>query len=74
LTTLAFAGGGLKMGQVVGQSDRMAAQPATERYTPKELMATVMHSLLDISEVRLRSGLGKVASVLTDGEPIPGLL
>jgi hypothetical protein len=74
LTTLALAGGGLKMGQVIGQSDRLAANPTTERYTPKHLMATVMHSLLDLGAVRLRSGLGRVATVLTDGEPIPGLL
>jgi hypothetical protein len=33
-----------------------------------------MHTLLDIGEVRIRSGLGKVAAALTDGEPIPGLL
>jgi len=74
LTTLAFAGGGLKMGQVIGRSDRLAAQPATDRYTPRHLLATVMHTLLDIGEVRVRSGLGKVAAALTDGEPIPGLL
>ena len=74
LTTLAFAGGRLKMGQVIGQSDRLAAQPSSERYTPKHLLATVMHTLLDIGEVRVRSGLGRVATVLADGEPIPGLI
>jgi uncharacterized protein (DUF1501 family) len=73
LTTLAFAGGGLKMGQVIGQSDRLAAQPTTERFTPKHLLATVMNTLLDLGEVRVRSGLGRVATALTEGEPIPGL-
>src|SRR5262249_56286946 len=73
LTTLAFAGGGLKMGQVIGQSDRLAAQPATERFTPKHLLATVMNTLLDVGEVRVRSGLGKVATALTAGGPVPGL-
>ena len=74
LTSLLLAGGGLKMGQVIGQSDRTASQPATERYTPKNLLATVMGTVLDISEVRLKPGLGRVANVLTEGEPIPGLL
>jgi hypothetical protein len=74
LTTLALAGGGLKMGQVIGQSDRLAAQPASERYTPRHLLATIVHTLLDVGEVRVRSDLGKVAGVLTEGEPIPGLL
>jgi hypothetical protein len=74
LTTLLLAGGGLKMGQVIGQSDRLAAQPTSERYTPKHLMATIMHTLLDLGAVRIRSGLGKVATVLTEGEPIPALM
>ena len=74
LTTLAFAGGGLKMGQVIGQSDRLAANPATERYTPKHLLATVMHTLLDVGQVRLLPGLGKAGTAITEGEPIPGLM
>lgn len=74
LTTLLFAGGGLRMGQVIGRSDRLAANPATERYTPKELLATVLHTLLDVTAVRLRPGLGRAGAVITDGDPIPGLL
>jgi hypothetical protein len=74
LTTLLLAGGGLKTGQVIGQSDKIASQPTTERYTPKHLMATVMHTLLDIPEVRLKPGLGRIGSILAEGEPIPGLL
>ena len=74
LTSLLLAGGGLKTGQVIGQSDRTASQPTTERYTPKHLLATVMNAVLDLSEVRLKPGLGRVANVLTEGEPIPGLL
>ncbi len=73
LTTLAFAGGGLKMGQVIGQSDRMASRPATERYTPKHLLATVMHTLLDIGEVRLQSNLGRLGNVLVESDPISEL-
>jgi hypothetical protein len=74
LTPLVFAGGGLKMGQVIGQSDRNAANPVGERYTPKHLMATVMHTLLDVGKVRLMPGLGKAASIIADGEPIPALV
>jgi hypothetical protein len=74
LTSLLLAGGGLKMGQVIGQSDRLAAHPISERYTPKELMATVLRTLLDVGEVRLRSDLGKAAAVVAEGEPIPALL
>jgi uncharacterized protein (DUF1501 family) len=73
LTTLAFAGGGLKMGQVIGQSDRTASNPSSERYTPKHLLATIMHTLLEIGEVRVRPELGRVAQAVSEGEPIPGL-
>jgi Protein of unknown function (DUF1501) len=74
LTTLLFAGGGLKMGQVIGRSDGLAAHPASERYTPRHLLATVLQTLLDVGEVRVRPGLGKAAGVIGGGEPIPGLL
>jgi uncharacterized protein (DUF1501 family) len=73
LTTLAFAGGGLKMGQVIGQSDRLAAHPSSERYTPRHLVATILHTLLDVGEVRVRTGLGRAAAAIADGEPIPAL-
>ena len=74
MTSLALAGGGLKMGQIIGQSDSKAAQPVSQRYTPKDLMATILHTLLDPGKVRLLPGLGRVGSIVSDGEPIPGLL
>jgi hypothetical protein len=75
LTTLAFAGGGLKMGQVIGASDRNAGSPATEKYTPQNLLATVMQSLFDVGELRLAPDLPRdVLQATTEGKPIPGLL
>jgi hypothetical protein len=73
LTTLALAGGGLKMGQVIGQSDRLASHPSSQRYTPAHLLATVMHTLLDIGDIRVRADLGRVANVVSEGSPIPQL-
>ena len=74
LTTLLMAGGGLRMGQVIGRSDRTASSPATERFGPSYLMSTVMHTLLDVGEVRVQRDLGRVANVISEGTPIPGLL
>jgi hypothetical protein len=37
------------------------------RYDPSRLLATVMHALLNIGEVRVRSDLGRVANVLSEG-------
>jgi Protein of unknown function (DUF1501) len=74
LTALAFAGGGLKMGQVIGQSDSKAGRPATEKYTPTNLLATVMNYLFDVGEVRLMPDLPRdVLQAVTTGKPIPGL-
>jgi hypothetical protein len=33
-----------------------------------------MNALLDLPEVRLKPGLGRLASALTEADPIPGLL
>ena len=74
LTTLVFAGGGLKMGQVIGQSDSTASQPATSRYDPGHLMSTVMHYLFDVGELRVRRDLPTdVVDIVSGGEPIAEL-
>lgn len=75
LTPLLIAGGGLRMGQVIGQSDRQAGTPATERYTPQNLLATVMSVLFDIAEVRLAQGLPRdVERAVTSSTPIRELV
>ncbi|MBI1916610.1 MAG: DUF1501 domain-containing protein, partial [Planctomycetes bacterium] len=45
LSTLALAGGGLKMGQAVGASSAKAEVPKTTPITPQDLMATIFHVL-----------------------------
>lgn len=75
LCTLAFVGGGLKMGQVVGQSDRTGSEPSTEPISSQQVLATVMHTLFDTSQVRLLSGLPTdVERVITGGQPIAELV
>lgn len=75
MTTLLLAGGGLKMGQVVGQSDRQAARAITEPYRPEHLFATVMHTLFDISQLRLDQRLPRDVLKLTEtGQPIHELI
>jgi len=75
LTSLLLAGGGVRTGQVIGQSDRTASRPATTPFSPKHLLGTVMHSLFDVGQLRLARGVpGEVAKIITDSEPITGLL
>jgi hypothetical protein len=45
LCTLALAGGGLRMGQVVGDSNARAEVPRTAPIYPRDLVATVFHVL-----------------------------
>ncbi|HYM09622.1 MAG TPA: DUF1501 domain-containing protein [Bryobacterales bacterium] len=43
--TIMFAGGGVKGGQVVGESDEIGAAPKSRPVTPAEVAATIFHSL-----------------------------
>ena len=75
LCTLAMAGGGLRMGQVIGQSDRTASVPQTDPVTPANLMATLMHTLFNLGELRLDSGLpADVSRAVQAGQIIPQLV
>lgn len=75
LGTLALAGGGLRCGQVVGTSTRLAEKPDTRPLGPDNLLATVMHTLFDVGQLRLRTDLPReVKRVIEQGEPIGELL
>jgi len=43
--SLIVAGGGVRGGRIIGSSDRLGAQPATERCTPENLAATIYTAL-----------------------------
>ena len=75
LCTLAFAGGGLKMGQVIGASNKTVSEPARDQVSSNQLLGTVMHTLLDISNLRLRTDLPEdVQRVITGSRLIPQLV
>ncbi|QDU19778.1 DUF1501 domain-containing protein [Urbifossiella limnaea] len=68
---LVFAGGGLRHGQVVGQSDRRGGEPATDPVTIADLHATILHTMFDVG--RMRGDAAAPAAVLeraTRGTPI----
>jgi hypothetical protein len=70
LCTLALAGGGLKMGQVIGGSDSKASAPASDPLTPTHLMATILHTLFDPGQLRLQPKAATVNAMLSNAEPI----
>jgi hypothetical protein len=73
LAPLLLAGGGLRMGQVIGQSDRTAGAPASAPVTNQHLTATVLHTLFDVGRLRLLRGLPRELARMTEWDPIPGL-
>ena len=74
LCTLALAGGGLPMGQVIGQSDRTASKPSADPVSVQNLMGVLMHTLFDIGELRVTSGIpSEIERLITGSQPIPQL-
>ena len=74
LSTLAFAGGGLNVGQVIGQTSRKNDVPITEPVTTRHLLGTIMHTLFDVASLRLARGIPRdLMSQIEQAEPIPGL-
>ena len=75
LCTLAMAGGGLRGGQVIGQSDRTASRPTTESVGVAELMGTVMHTLFNVAELRITQGIpAEIQRTISNSQPIPQLV
>jgi hypothetical protein len=75
LTPLLMAGGGLNMGQVIGQTDSQAARPLTTPYTPAHLMNTVLRTLFDVGKLRLRAEVPTgLLKLVADGSPIQELV
>jgi hypothetical protein len=75
LAPLLVTGGGLRMGQVVGQSTRDAGEPATNPITGRDLIATIMHTLFDVPQLRLVPGIPpEIARLATGSDPIAELM
>ena len=74
LAPLLLYGGGIEGGQVIGQSDRLGGEPATENITPKHLISTIMHTLFNVGELRITQGVPQQVSQISETEPIPGLI
>lgn len=72
ITPLVFAGGGLTMGQTIGQTDRTASRATSDPYTPANLCATILHTLFDAGQARIQPDLHFIlvhSSQVTETEP-----
>lgn len=68
--SVAFAGGGIRGGQVYGRSDRRGAEPAELACGPNDLHATIFQALGIPLDSHLQDNLGRPLAI-TDGQPLP---
>jgi hypothetical protein len=70
-----LAGGGYRMGQAIGATNRLGEFP-TERPVPmQEVLATVYHHLgIDVANVKLQDPAGRPQYLLDHHEPMPELV
>ncbi|MBI3864724.1 MAG: DUF1501 domain-containing protein [Planctomycetia bacterium] len=69
-----FSGGGLKMGQVIGQSSANAESAVTAPHGAQDLLATIYHVLGIDRNLEFLNGSGRPMPILTTGRPIAGLV
>jgi hypothetical protein len=68
--SVAFAGGGIRGGQVHGRSDSQAARPLDSPCQPDDLQATILHALGIPLDSTLIDAQGRPL-VISDGRPLP---
>ncbi len=74
VSPLMLYGGGLKMGQVIGESSRDGGEPYGDAVEISNLLGTVMHTLFDVGELRLAEGIPvDLMRAMTESKPIAGL-
>ena len=74
LAPLMLYGTGVPRGAVIGRSDRQGGEPDSEPVTMDNLVATILHTLVDVPALRLSANLpGDLMRLVTNGKPIPGL-
>ena len=69
-----FAGGGLKMGQVIGETDSRGERPKTRALGPQNVLGTVYHALGIDPSSKLPDFTGRPMNLLDDGDPIAELV
>ena len=74
LSTLALSGGGLQVGQVIGESSAKAEVPHSGLVTPQDLMATVFRVMGIAHETSFDDPSGRPIPLLGEGKPITGLV
>jgi hypothetical protein len=72
--SLALFGGGLRMGRVIGASDKHGAEPADRPVTPQDVLATMYHHLGIDPSTHLYTQDDRPIPILHEGEAISELV
>jgi uncharacterized protein (DUF1501 family) len=70
--SIVLGGAGVKRGAVVGATDRMGAEPITDRYGPWDVAATMFHALGIDPQSHYQDALGRPLAIAS-GKPIAAL-
>jgi uncharacterized protein (DUF1501 family) len=69
-----ISGGGLKMGQVIGRTDKFAERPVGKPYTPQNVLASLYRAMgIDLATTALPDHTGRPIHLLDDCEPVAEL-
>jgi len=69
-----ISGGGMRMGQVIGSTNRWGEYPSERPLTPKDLLATIYHHLGVDYRAEFRDITGRPIAILSEGDPIRELV
>lgn len=72
--TLLLSGGGLRMRQVIGETNYKGEYPKNDAVTPQDLMATIFHVLGIDPALHYEDQAGRPQPMLYGGKIIPGLV
>jgi len=72
--SVVFAGGGLKMGQMIGTTDARAEYPTSRAASPQDVLATMYHVLGIDYRHEFRDAAQRPIPILNEGRPIEELI
>src|SRR5205814_364287 len=61
LAPLMIYGGGTVGGRVIGQSTRDGGEPAFDPLNNQNLISTILHTMVDVAQIRLQPALASIA-------------
>ena len=69
-----LSGGGLKMGQVIGETSPRAEFALGQSYRAPDLLATIYHVLGIDQGLQFQTAAGRPVPIISDGKPLEELL